>query len=185
MRGLLRSTLATFFAYDPAFRGGVSVAAADIDGDGRDEVITGAGPGGGSHVRIFRGSGTPVGPGFLAYDPAFRGGITVAGGDVAGDHAPEIVTGPRAGGGPHVRAFTANGLALGSGFFAYDPAFRGGVAVAVGDAAVAGYDEIATVPFADAPAHVRIFTSLDGASLGNGFYAFQPTPSGGRVAITP
>ena len=43
-----------------------------------------------------------------------------------------IATGPGAGGGPHVRTFDAAGGPT-SGFFAYDPAFTGGVSVAMGD----------------------------------------------------
>jgi hypothetical protein len=74
-----------FFAYDGAFRGGVTVEALDVDGDGRAEIVTAAGPGGGSHVRIFKidpGTGAATafdGGGFLAYDAAFRGGVSVAG----------------------------------------------------------------------------------------------------------
>jgi FG-GAP repeat len=43
----------SFFAYDSGFRGGVSVAAGDIDGDGLADIITGAGPSGSPHVRAF------------------------------------------------------------------------------------------------------------------------------------
>src|SRR5262249_57247349 len=45
--------LARFFAYTPTFLGGVNVAAGDLNGDGKAEIVTGAGPGGGPHVRIF------------------------------------------------------------------------------------------------------------------------------------
>jgi hypothetical protein len=129
-----------FFAYNPAFTGGVTVAVADLDGDGVAEIVTGAGPGGGPHVRLFKvnpatGEAVPLGPGFFAYDAGFHGGVRVAVRDVDGDGRPEIITAPGPGGGPHVRVFKVNPATgdifpLGPGFFAYSPAFGGGATVA-------------------------------------------------------
>jgi subtilisin-like proprotein convertase family protein len=126
-----------FFAYDPAFTGGVNVAVSDLDGDGTPEIITGPGSGGGPHVKIFTvnrttGDVAPLGPGFFAYDPAFTGGVRVTAVDVDGDAKPEIITGPGPGGGPHMRVFkidttTGGAVAIGPEFFAYDAAFTGGV----------------------------------------------------------
>src|SRR5204862_1593 len=56
-RGRTLTLLASFYAYNPAFRGGARVAALDVIGDGRAEVVTGAGPGGGPHVRALRAAG--------------------------------------------------------------------------------------------------------------------------------
>src|SRR5437867_1542287 len=68
-------------------------------------IVTGAGPGGGSHVRAFLGDGRATAVSFFAYPPGFTGGVHVAAGDVDGDGFPEIITGAGAGGGPHVRVF--------------------------------------------------------------------------------
>src|SRR6185436_2176921 len=79
---------------------------------------------------------------FLAYDPSFLGGVRVAVGDVNGDEIPDIVTAPGPGGGPHVRAFSGiNGSEI-LNFFAYEPSFRGGATVAVGDANGDGKNEL-------------------------------------------
>ena len=89
------------------------VAAGDVNGDGRDDVITGAGAGGGPHVRVFSGDDGAELAGFFAYDAAFGGGVRVAAGDFDGDGRADILTGPGAGGGPHVRAFDGDNAGAG------------------------------------------------------------------------
>src|SRR5205823_851838 len=68
----------SFFPFDPNFRGGVSVAAADVTGDGKDDIVVGAGPGGGANVKVFDGSTFEESQSFFAFDPKFRGGVNVA-----------------------------------------------------------------------------------------------------------
>ena len=131
--GNLAALRAEFFAYDPAFFGGASVAMGDLDGDGAAEVITGAGPGGGPHVRVWRIAGTTATEvfGFFAYSPYFPGGVTVAAGDMDGDGIDELITGAGPGGGPHARVWKlTNGVITEvTGWFAYHPAFPGGTFV--------------------------------------------------------
>src|SRR5205807_129153 len=65
------------YAYDATFLGGVTVAAKDIDGDGKADLIFGTGAGGGAHVRIVRGQTGAELRSQFAFDPAFLGGIYV------------------------------------------------------------------------------------------------------------
>ena len=55
-RGVATDVVANFFAGDPNARRGVRVAAADTDGDGRAELITGPAPGTDGTVRVYAGS---------------------------------------------------------------------------------------------------------------------------------
>src|SRR5579871_3690557 len=127
------SLVKSFFPYDGGFKGGVSVAAVDIVGDGKIDVVTAAGTGGGPHVKVYTGvrsSETLAAPlQFMAYSPTFMGGVHVAVGDVLGNGANQIITGAGTGGGPHVEVFD-QAATLQRSFYAYDPSFRGGVNVA-------------------------------------------------------
>ena len=168
---------ANFFAFDQAFGGGVRVAVADVTGDGVPDVIAVPGPGGGPIVRVFSGVDLSLVTSFFAYDPAFRGGLTVAAGDVTGDGIPDIITGAGEGGGPQVNVFSAAGHAI-SRFFAFDPAFRGGVNVAVGDVNGDGWADIATGAGVGGGPQVTVFSGANLTVLSS-FFAFAPSFRGG------
>jgi hypothetical protein len=172
--------IAEFFPYGTRYTRTLSLAVGDLDGNGTKEIVTGAGNGGGPHVRIFTNHGRPLSPGFFAYAKSFRGGVNVAVGDLDGDGKGEIVTGAGQRGGPHVRIFTPQGNALG-GFFAYHRRFRGGVDVAVGDVTGDGVAEIVTAPGAGRSPHIRIVTGK-GKEVLPSFFAFEKTFRGG-VAV--
>jgi hypothetical protein len=171
--------LTSFFAYDPSFTGGVTVAVGDLTGGGVGEIVTGAGPGGGPNVRVFSAAGALLSS-FFAYDAAFTGGVNVAAGDVNGDGKAEVVTGPAVAGGPNVRVFTAGGGLL-SSFFAYDPNYAGGVTVAAGDVNGDGRAEIVTGP-GDGPGTLaRVFNGATGQPLGA--VAAFPDPAGFTTGV--
>jgi FtsP/CotA-like multicopper oxidase with cupredoxin domain len=138
-----------FFAFSSSFTGGVDVAGGDFNADGFADIVVGAGPGGGPQVNIFDGRTGNVLTQFFAYDQSFRGGVTVAVGDVDGSSFNSVVTGAGAGGGPNVRTFRNSrffdidaarilpgnqsiSMNQTSSFFAYETSYTGGVQVAVG-----------------------------------------------------
>jgi hypothetical protein len=167
-----------------AFAGGITVAAGDVDGDTKAEIITGAGPGGAPNVTIWdvdNGIASKKYE-FLAYDAAFKGGVNVAAAHEVGSTKADIVTGPGAGGGPHVKVwdFGSGAAVLDQQFFAYAGTRSGGVSVAAGE--MEGQPAIVTGAGPGGGPHVRWFTSK-GVMKGE-FFAYGAGFNGGvNVAI--
>lgn len=120
---------AEFQAFPTAFLGGVYVAAGDVNGDGKADVITGAGAGATPLVRIFDGDTLDLISSYFAYAENFTGGVHVAARDLDGDGLAEVLTGAGKGGGPHVAAFHPLLADNFAGFYGFDPSFTGGVFV--------------------------------------------------------
>ncbi len=169
------ASLANFFAFDKKFRGGVSVASGDVNNDGSDEIITGAGPGGGPQVRIYNTKGTLLGQ-FFAFPKTMIGGVSVATGDLRGNAGRLILAASGPGSEPLVRIFDDKGKRVG-GFSPYPKSFRGGVHVATGDIDGDGTDEIITGPGQGGGPQVRIFR-FNGKLVGQ-FSAYASNFRGG------
>jgi hypothetical protein len=129
-----------FFAYDRNFRGGVNVAAIDYNNDGQDEIIAGAGVGGGPQVRIFNRDGKVLGSWF-AYDKNSRSGVSVAAGKLNAGGEKQIITGTGPSVAPQVRVWDKFGKLI-SQFLAYDKNSLGGITVSATDINNDGKDEI-------------------------------------------
>lgn len=182
--------LGSFEAYSATFTGGVSVAIADVNGDGRADIITGAGVGSAAQVKVFGGAGLFNAAGvlvakpvamrnFFAFDPSFRGGITVAAGDVNGDGRADIVVGKMAGGTPEVKVFDGGSGATLYDYYALNPNYTGGVSVAAGDLTGDGRAEVVVGASRGPTSQVRVFS---GDNLVADYSAFGAGEHGVRVA---
>lgn len=100
--------LVSFYAFHEQFRGGVSLAVGDVNGDGQEEIVVGARKGGGPQVRVFDLQGQ-VRSQFFADDPSNRGGITVGVADTNGDGVDEIFVTPEFGGTGEIKLFNQYG----------------------------------------------------------------------------
>jgi len=117
-------------------RNGLNIAFAEITGDAYPDLVVAPGRGRAPEVRVYDFHDSPSGPAvpplvrsWLAYDPAFMGGVRVSAADLNYDGISEILTAPGKGGGPHVRAFDGATGANILNFFPFDPSFTGGVFV--------------------------------------------------------
>ncbi|MGC3990907.1 MAG: VCBS repeat-containing protein [Chthoniobacteraceae bacterium] len=154
--GVTHAELASFLAYPSSFRGGVFVAAGDVNGDGVAEIIAAPGSGTAPLVKVFNHDGSQLLQSFLAYKKGFHGGVRVAVGDVDNDGTAEIITAPGKGAQrPVVEIFKMDGTLL-SSITAYDNTFHGGVFVAAGDVNGDGKAEVITGPGAGDPV-VKLF----------------------------
>ncbi|MFO0844641.1 MAG: FG-GAP-like repeat-containing protein [Gemmataceae bacterium] len=119
-----------FRAYGTNIVGGVRVAAGNLLGDARAEIVTAAGSGV-SIVKAFTQAGRPL---WARQAYALAGGVFVTVGDVNGDGLNEVVTGPEGPNQPYLRVYRGfNGLPVPGQVAAYPPNFFLGSRVGVLD----------------------------------------------------
>src|SRR5262249_32792237 len=152
---------------------------ADVNGDGRADLLVGAGPGAGPHVEVIDATrlhevlpngviaGSAVLGSFFAFGPSFRGGVTVAGGDVNEDGRADLIVGAGPGAGPHLLVIDSTrmtqvlldgeiaGAAVLASFFAYGVSFQGGLSVGAADINGDGRADVLTGAGAGAGPHTQ------------------------------
>lgn len=165
--------LQSYFAYNRNFRGGVRVAVGDVNNDGTADVITGAGAGGGPHVKAFDGNDSGnVLASFFAYSRGFRNGVTVAASDINNDGFADIITGPAIGQ-QRIRVLSGQDQSDLQNVGPFGDRVTRGIALGVADVNSDGTNDILTSPltFGD---DVQPVNGLDGSAL-DSFFAFDPS----------
>lgn len=141
--------LGEFFAFDANFRGGVEVAAGDVDNDKKIEIVVAPMTEKEPWVIIFEVKTsnkklwkiTPKSS-FLAYNNGFKGGVNLAIGNVLKNAGDEIVTASGLGSAGQIRIFDANGHDLGWQVFPFASDHKGGADVTVANVDGGKYSEI-------------------------------------------
>jgi hypothetical protein len=137
--GKTKDELFSVQPFEASFTGGVYVAAGDLNGDGKAELVVTADEGGGPRVQVYRGSDFVKLADFLGIDdPNFRGGARAAVGDLNGDGVGDLVVAAGFGGGPRVAAFDGRSIGatpvrLFGDLFVFEQTLRNGVFVTAGD----------------------------------------------------
>jgi hypothetical protein len=181
--GATGQVVKNFFVFEPSFTGGVSVAVGDVNNDGNEDIIIGAGSGGGPRVLAIDYKTGNVLSDFFAFESAFRGGVTVASADVNGDGFDDYIVGTGVGGAPRVAVYSGQDPSVVlQNFFAYDSSFRDGVNVGAGDVNGDGDSDIVIGSGTGGAPHVRVISGLNGSELAN-FFAFNSSLRGGARAV--
>ncbi|CAN5532865.1 hypothetical protein BH11PLA2_BH11PLA2_39310 [soil metagenome] len=107
-----------FFVFEPTLRDGSNIAAGDVDGDGKADLIAGAGNGA-ARVRVLSGATiiaskgatiTPAIADYFAFGTQGRTGVRVAARDLDLDGKADVIAGPGSGAGSSVRIYSAVNL---------------------------------------------------------------------------
>lgn len=171
-----KDVISSFNAFG-SVESGASIALGDVDSDGADEIIVGAGPGGGPQIRVFETNGSAKSIQFFAFHQSYRDGIMVSAGDVNNDGKDEIAVSQSGKQEAWIKVYQYNEQKTVLGEWKAYLNYPVGANVAFVDIDKDGKDEIITGTMYGAP-QVRAF-EYNGHSKPLNFYAYSRDFRGG------
>lgn len=134
----------SWLAYPANFTGGVNLSAADLNGDGKAEIITAPAAGHSAQIKIFSANGKLINH-FFAYEPQLKGGFKIVALNPYSSLGSNPVIAVAAGQNmlPYVKIFTPAGRLVNS-WLAYETEFDKGVNITGADMDNDGQAEIIT-----------------------------------------
>lgn len=165
------------------FTGGAFLAAGDVNGDGKDELVVSADRGRSPLVEVYTVSGGQLvkSVAFTPFGVGNTKGVRVAVGDLNHDGKADLILGTGAGMAPRVALYDGASLATGRAktlrpsFLAFDSGVRSGVNVAAGDVDGDGYDDLIVSQDAGGASLVRVWS---GATI-------AANPAAGVASLPP
>jgi protocatechuate 3,4-dioxygenase beta subunit len=177
--GVTGAELLNGFAFEQNQRGGVRVAAADFNADGKADIVATTGLGVATRVRVLNSANGATLADFAPYESTYTGGVFIAAGDITGDGVPDIAVGADQGGGPRVQVFSGSTFTQVNNFFAFEPTFTGGVRMATADLNGDGRSELIVAAGPGGAPRSRIYQGPGLTTVLEDFYPFDPEFLGG------
>jgi len=131
--GSYRPVILGLMTHHPDFRGGINIGCGDIEGNGYDQIAAVPAQRGGPHIRTFGRNRertiSILSPGFMAFHPDFRGGVSLSLGDFDYDYDQEIVAAVNGQDKAWIRIFYKDGTLMNE-FLAYPDTYTNGINIA-------------------------------------------------------
>ncbi|MBU1167727.1 metallophosphoesterase, partial [Patescibacteria group bacterium] len=151
-----------FYPYGENFSGGVEILAADLNADGKQEIITAPETGGGANVRVhtYENDSVSLLAWTMAFEASYHGGAKLGAGNTdSSSAASELLVASKEGRSAEVKAFSLNdGVLSDKGSFKpYGDAFMNGVNLIGADLNGNSQDEVIVAPLSGGGPNVRVY----------------------------